>query len=335
MLGWKSALNADPTEWLLEPSNPSVRYYTLTEILELPAWHAQVQEARAAIMAEGAVPRILAKQSPGGYWGKLEDFYVHSKYRGTVWQLLVLAELGASAEDERVRRACEFILARSQHAESGGFAYRSDARGGGDAGKILPCLTGNMVWALIRLGCGSDPRVVRGLEWIARYQRFDDGVEQAPEGWPYDGLERCWGRHTCHMGVVKALKALAEIPPKHRTASVKDILALGAEYLLQHSIYRRSHGRHSVAMKEWLLFGFPLMWNTDALEILDILTRLGYRDPRMREAVDLVISKQDSQGRWKLQSTFNGRFVVNIGRAGHPSKWITLHALRVLKHFLE
>jgi hypothetical protein len=319
MVGWKSALNADPTEWLLEPSNPSVRYYTLTDILDLPPWHPQVQEARAAILTGGVVPRILARQSSGGYWGKPENFYLHSKYRGTVWQLLVLAEHGATVEDGRVRRACEFILDRSQHAESGGFAYRCAARGG-DPDKILPCLTGNMVWALIRLGYGCEERVMRGVEWIARYQRFDDSVEQPPEGWPYDGLERCWGKHTCHMGVVKALKALAEIPPEHRTESVKSTLASGAEYLLRHSIYRRSYGRHRVAMKEWLLFGFPLMWNTDALEILGILTRLGYRDPRMREAVDLVISKQDSQGRWKLQSTFNGRFVVNIERSGHPSK---------------
>jgi hypothetical protein len=333
MVGWKSALNADPTEWLLEPENPSVRYFTLTEILELPAWHAQVAEARAAIMAEGPVPRILAEQSPGGRWGKAQDFYVHSKYRGTVWQLLVLAELGANAEDERVRRACEFILGHSQHAKSGGFAYRSDGRGG-DPNRILPCLTGNVVWALIRLGYGSDPRVAGGVQWITRYQRFDDGVEQPPEGWPYDGLEKCWGKHTCHMGVVKALKALAEIPADQRTKSMKGTLAAGAEYLFQHHVYRRSHGRHAVARKEWLLFGFPLMWNTDALEILGILTRLGSRDARMHEAVDLVISKQDSQGRWTLQSTFNGRFVVNIERVGHPSKWITLHALTVLKRFL-
>lgn len=333
MAGWKSALNADPTEWLLDPENPSVRYFTLTEILALPAWHPEVQEARAAILAEGVVPKILAKLSPGGYWGKPEDFYVHSKYRGTVWRLLVLAELGATAEEERVQRACEFILDRSQHPESGGFAYQSDTRGG-EPDKILPCLTGNMVWALIRLGYGSDPRVVRGVEWITRYRRFDDGVEPPPQGWPYDGFEKCWGKHTCHMGVVKALKALAELPPEQRTRDVKTTLGRGAEFLLQHHIFRRSHGRHRVAMNEWLLFGFPLMWNTDALEILGILTRLGYRDPRMREAVDLVIAKQDSQGRWKLQSTFNGRFVVNIERAGHPSKWVTLKAMNVLKSFL-
>ena len=73
------------------------------------------------------------------------------------------------------------------------------------------------------------------------------------------------------------------------------------------------------------------MWNIDALEILGILTRLGYRDKRMQEAVDLVISKQDHEGKWNLESTFNGRFQVNIERKGKPSKWITLNALRVLK----
>jgi len=335
MADWKSVLNADPTERLLEPSNPSVRYFTLTEILELPAGHPQVREARAALMAEGAVPKILAKQSPGGYWGKPEDFYVRSKYRGTVWQLLVLAEFGATAEDERVRRAGEFILARSQHAASGGFAYESAVHGGGDPDKILPCLTGNMVWALLRLGHSGDERVVRGVEWITCYQRFDDGIEQPREGWPYDAHEKCWGTHTCHMGVVKALKALAEIPPERRPATVKNTITQAAEHLLKHYIFRRSHNPQRVAMKEWRLFGFPPMWNTDTLEILGILTRLGYRDPRMREAVDLVIARQDPQGRWRLQSAFNGRLVVNIERAGHPSKWVTLHALRVIKGFCE
>jgi hypothetical protein len=75
------------------------------------------------------------------------------------------------------------------------------------------------------------------------------------------------------------------------------------------------------------------MYQTDALEILGILTNLGYKDERMQEAVDLVISKQDNQGKWKLENTFNGRFQVNIEKKGESSKWITLNALRVLKRF--
>ncbi len=84
---------------------------------------------------------------------------------------------------------------------------------------------------------------------------------------------------------------------------------------------------------DWLKFGFPLMYQTDALEILAILTKLGYHDPRMQEAIDLLLSKQDDQGRWTLETTFNGRFQVDIEEKDKPSKWITLNALKVLKSY--
>ena len=75
------------------------------------------------------------------------------------------------------------------------------------------------------------------------------------------------------------------------------------------------------------------MYQTDVLEILGILTSLGYKDERMQEAVDLVVSKQDEHGRWELKNTFNGRFQTNIEQKGKPSKWITLNALKVLKRY--
>jgi len=75
------------------------------------------------------------------------------------------------------------------------------------------------------------------------------------------------------------------------------------------------------------------MYQTDVLEVLGILTSLGYRDKRMQEAVDLVVKKQDERGRWKLDDNFNGRFQVDIEEKGKPSKWITLNALRVLKQY--
>ena len=76
---------------------------------------------------------------------------------------------------------------------------------------------------------------------------------------------------------------------------------------------------------------FPLMYQTDALEILGVLTKLNYSDNRMQEALDLLISKQDDQGRWVMEHTFNGRFQINIESKGKPSKWVTLNALKVLK----
>lgn len=107
----------------------------------------------------------------------------------------------------------------------------------------------------------------------------------------------------------------------------------GVEYLLKHHIHKRSHDLNRVSKPGWLRFGFSLMYQTDVLEILGILTKLGYRDERMQEAIDLVVSKQDEKGRWILESTFNGRFQTNIEQKSKPSKWITLKALKTLKRY--
>lgn len=325
-------LTADSVPWLLEEDNPSVRYWTLVDLLDASPRNRLVTAARRAIMEKGTVPKILAKQNKGGFWGIAEDFYVRAKYKGTVWQLIILAELNADRDDPRIRSAGEFVLRASQDRESGGFAYRGGPNGGYHSA-IVPCLTGNMVWSLIRLGFGRDPRVEQGIEWLTKYARFDDGARPAPAGWPYDKLEMCWGKHTCHSGVAKTLKALAEIPEKERSPEVVRTIEAAAEYFLRHHIHLRSHDLSKAVKLKWLKLGFPLMWDGDALEVFGILAKLGFRDPRMGEAAELILSKQDADGRWALEDTYNGRFQVDIEKKGRPSKWVTLLALKALKAY--
>ena len=78
---------------------------------------------------------------------------------------------------------------------------------------------------------------------------------------------------------------------------------------------------------------FPLMYQTDALEVTGILLDLGYKDDRLQEAVELILSKQGADGKWNLEATFNGKFQVDIESKGRPSKWITLNSLRVLRSY--
>ena len=333
MGNWKSVLKNDPTEWLLETDNPSVRYFALTELLEKPETNTEIATAKNAIMQIGTVPKILYKQHPQGYW-ETPDKYYTAKYKGSAWQLIILAELGADGNDERVKKACEFIMENSIDPESGGFSvWHSKTTGGGRHSGVIPCLTGNMVWSLIQFGFLDDPRVERAINWITHYQRFDDGDVQVPKGWPYDKLTGCFSNHSCHMGAAKALKALAAIPVHKRSGEVKNTIEAGAEYWLIHHINKKSHDLSQVSKPSWLKFSFPLMYQTDTLEVLDVLTTLGYRDERMQEAIDIVVSRQDDDGRWNLERTFNGRFQVNIEQKGKPSKWITLKAMKVLKKF--
>ncbi len=254
-----------------------------------------------------------------------------------------------------MRRGCEAVLRDAQDRLSGGFATdRSkkegvgpDGRplGGGLHSRVIPCLTGNMVFSLVRLGLLDDPRVQAAVDWLTTYARFDDGDGTRPgtvaglhgdcepaTGWPYEPWEMCWGRHTCHMGVAKTLKGLAEIPPQRRSPAVRRTLDDGAEFMLRHHVFRRSHDLTKDSKPGWKRFGFPLMYQTDALEILGILARLGRGgDEGAREARALVASRADDQGRWRLQQTMNGRFWVDIETKGEPSRWVTLKALTALK----
>ena len=111
---------------------------------------------------------------------------------------------------------------------------------------------------------------------------------------------------------------------------MKKTINNGVEYFLKHHLYRKSHNLKETAKPGWLRLGFPLMYQTDILELLDILTRLGIRDKRMDSAIDKLLARQAEDGKWELKSTFNGRFHTNIEKKGYPSKWITLHAYRVL-----
>jgi len=58
---------------------------------------------------------------------------------------------------------------------------------------------------------------------------------------------------------------------------------------------------------------------------------LGFRDERMDDALSVLREKQSIDGGWVLESTPSGRMLTSFGKKDEPNKWITLHALGVLK----
>lgn len=332
---WKTGLKADPSEWLLSEENPSVRYFALRDLLDLPDSASEVQAAREAIRQSDVVQQMLVHMDTQVYRKAWPGFYTR-KYEGLVWSLIVLAELGVPP-NALIREQCEYLLAHAQERTEGGFAMHEAVKtGGGRQTEVIPCLSGNMVWSLIRLGYLDDPRVQQGIDWLTTFMCLNDGMESSPQVERYGHYDMCWGAHTCYMGVVKALKAYGAIPPEKRSAKVDAAIAKAAEFMLIHHVFKQSHNLNRVSKPGWRKFGFPLMYQTDVLEILDTLTGLGFRDPRMAEAVELMIGKQDAQGRWTLENTYaNTRLLVPFGVEGQPDKWITLRAMRVYKRFTQ
>ena len=146
--------------WLLaeDAINPGVRYFALRDLLDLPAESPELRAAREAVMTTGPVPAILAHQHRDGYWVK--PGYL-PKYRGTMWSIIFLAQLGADGHDPRVRNACEHLFAYAT-AEHGGLSADGNNSG------LIHCLQGNLCAALLDFGYADDARLQRALAWLAR-----------------------------------------------------------------------------------------------------------------------------------------------------------------------
>jgi hypothetical protein len=121
------------------------------------------------------------------------------------------------------------------------------------------------------------------------------------------------------MGVVKDLKAITAVPCEERSAALNRVASSGAEHLLEHHLFKKSHDLSMISKPRWTQLGFPLFWDTDALEMLEVLTDLGYRDERMEEAIELVLSKRMPDGKWKNERSYAGRLLTTLERQGEAS----------------
>jgi len=328
MVAWLSDLNGDPLPWLLEedPENPSIRYFALRDLLDKPIGSSEVKDARSAIMESGPVPAILNAQDPEGYWVKPGWGY-SPKYQGTVWQILLLAELGANPADERVRLGCEYLLSHSV-ASNGAFSVLAKPVPSG----AIPCLNGNMLYALQKLGFGDDSRVRTAMEWQAQVITGEGEFQYLKSGTTGPKFA-CSANNAqpCAWGANKVLRALALISKNERTPELERAIQVGVEFLLSQDPVKADYPFTARVSSTWFKLGFPLSYWSDVLETTSVLVNLGYaQDPRLENAYQFILGKQDDQGRWKLENTMN-RMWVEIEKKGRPSKWVTLRALRVLK----
>jgi len=98
-----------------------------------------------------------------------------------------------------------------------------------------------------------------------------------------------------------------------------------------HRLYKADHHNFKVINKSWLNLGFPAFFY-DILRGLQVITKLGYaRDERIEDALEILLKKQNEEGKWILESTPSGRMQTDLEKKGKPSKWVTLNALKVIK----
>ncbi|MCW4048645.1 MAG: nitrogen fixation protein NifH [Candidatus Bathyarchaeota archaeon] len=327
-----SFLKEDVLDWLLEPRNPSVRYWTLLDLKGFDPKSSAVRKMGDLIMESEIIKTILDAQSTEGYWVHKENMYL-PKYKATTHQLLILAELGASLTPG-IKKAVEQVFEFQRN--SGHFLTElpKSEKGRNSVVKNGCCFDGNVLYYLTHFGYLNDPRAQRLLEFI--YEYHDD--ENA--GWKCRAFPinpDAVFPMNCFMGATKVLKAFSIIPDGKQTSEMRTIIDREVENILENEVYRylKNPDGSRKAKAGWKRFGFPLFYQSDILEVLDTLTRLGVKDERMQPAIDIVLNTQQSDGKWLLKNSFNGKMWVDIEEKHKPGKWITLRALRVLKRFID
>ncbi len=321
-------LRGDPLPWLLEEDNdnPGVRYFALRDLLGLPEDDPQVRRARQQVMTGGPVPKILAAQDAEGWWVRSGSGY-SPKYQATVWQIILLAELGADPADERVRRGCEYLLA-NQVGANGAFSANRPATASG----AIHCLSGNLINALFALGLAADARLQAALNWHIQAINGEGDIRYyvyTPGPGYVCGVNQ---NQPCGWGAVKALKGLNAVPPEMRTPAWQRAVQAGVDLLLSRDPAKADYPYSERVSSTWFKLGFPLSYWSDVLEIIAVLVDAGCgSDPRLENALKFILDKQDAQGRWKMENSLNGKMWADIEKKGKPSKWVTLRALRVLR----
>ncbi len=338
MEGWRAALNGDPLPWLLDEEPPAVRHLALRLLEDEPEDAPRVRRARAAAMRADPIASILSAQRPEGWWVKPGAGY-GPKYMGTIWCLVFLDQLGADLADARVQRACSYVIEHAQ-ASSGGFSASASARDRPPPpSSVVHCLNGNVLRALIGFGHLDDERVRRSVDWQARSITGEGEVAFYRSATSTPGFACAANEHApCAWGAIKALRSLARIPPRRRAAHVRRAVDAGAEFLLSRdpavADYPTGWG-NTRPSSSWFKLGFPSGYVADVLQNLEVLCELGHaRDPRLSNALELVLSKQLPDGRWRNEYAYNGKTWTDIERQGEPSRWVTLRACAVLKQAL-
>jgi hypothetical protein len=306
-------------DWLLD-SDPSIRWQVMRDLTSAPA--SEVAPERARVCTEGVGARLLALQADDGRWGGATW---NRGWDSTMHVLMLLRDLGLDPASDQACRAVGLVRDRVTWQGCGPQECDGNAF---FEGEVEPCINGQV--GVVGAYFGQD---VRGIVDRLLGEQLPDG------GWNCEAPNR--STRSSFNTTICVLEALLE----HERAGgamrqVTDARLRGQEYLLERRLFRRrSTGevieRDRKGGAAWTRFAFPTWWHYDVLRGLEYLRSAGVTpDERVAEAIDLVASKRDADGRWPLETRYPGVMLVEMDEAeGRPSRWNTLRALRVLRWY--
>jgi hypothetical protein len=291
--------------------DPAIRWQTRRDLAGASQRVVAREQQRVAQTGWGA--RLLSRQEPSGQWGG--GIYT-PKWTSTTYTMVLLRSLGLPAGHPQALKACELLLDRGFYRDGGFNCW-------GSYNYSETCVTG-MLLAVAAYFRSADDRAHAFAEHLLKQQMRDGGWNcQSYRGATHSSV------HTTIL-VLEGLLEYERFQPRD-AARVREAQARGREFLLVHRLFR-SHRTGKVIHPAWTRFSFPPRWHYDILRALDHFQDAGAaRDARLSEAIEIVKQRRKADGRWILQNRYPGKTFFEMEKLGQPSRWNTLHALRVLK----
>jgi hypothetical protein len=295
----------DALAWLLD-SDPAVRWQTMRDLTDASA--ADVAAERARIPREGLGARILASQGTDGSWHRADA----PDWLPTLFTLQLLRATGVDRNEPAVRSAIARLEAGFRWDEAFGKKPFFE-------GEVEPCINGGALALGAYFGHPAESLAQRLVD-----EQLSDG------GWNCEAPKST--RSSFHTTIC-VLEGLLEYErAAGSTPAITAARPKGEAYLLERALFRR-RSTGEVASQEFLEFAFPPRYHYDVLRALDYFRNVGDPpDARIGDAVRLVESKRQADGRWLLDHAYDESLAFPFDESvGQPSRWNTLRALRVLR----
>ena len=292
------------TDWLTD-SDPSIRWQVMRDLTDVPA--DQVAAERARVASEGWGAQLLALQEADGRWPRADT---DPEWSGFL-HLSLLRDLGLDPASQEARRAVGLVRDNLTWHWWGDKPFFE--------GEVEPCINGRVVALGAYFG-----QEVRGLADRLLGEQMADG------GWNCEA-ENGSTRGSFHTTICVLEGMLEHDREAGGRPEVSTAIRNGQDYLLaRRLLHRLSTGE--VIDPAFTQFGFPTCYHYDVLRALDHMRLAGVvPDERTADAIALVASKRDADGRWPLEHWHEDNVVIPMEELGMPSRWITLRALRVLR----